>query len=91
MNATPNRIKKIIYTGIISVASLMLLSTYFDFQQKKELLESQLLVLESNIKSEYKKRLKESVNNTILFIDAFYERHLAEQKKSSPKRTELTK
>lgn len=90
MNTKFDTIKKIIYGGIISIVSLMLLSTYFDYRHKKELLESQLNALESSIKSEYKKRLKESVNNTIVFIDTFYEQLLAQQKKTASGATTLS-
>lgn len=89
MNTTLRNIKKIIYGGIFAIVSLMLLSTYFDFRHKKELLESQLDALEKSIESEYKKRLQESVNNTIVFIDSFYEQYLAEYKTQDSGATSL--
>ena len=90
MDKTLVNIKKIIYAGILSIVSLMLLSTYSDIHQKKALLESQLYALENGIRSEYKKRLQESVNNTIAFIDAFYDTYLLKQKQSGQAASRLS-
>lgn len=78
-----NKLNILIFSSILLILALFSISIYLDVKYQNNLLNEQLNTLEASIKNEYKQRLKESVNNTIVYIDTIYNNLLNEQKKES--------
>lgn len=81
----------IIFSTIILASIILLASTILDTRHEQEVVQRQIKYIENSIKEEYKKRLKESVNHTIMFIEACYQDKITEQIKRIPNSKELTK
>ena len=71
----------IIFTIFLTI-TLFLTTLILDISYEKKILNTQLNILQTSIKDEYKKRLKESVNQTILFIDTLYKNKENSSKKN---------
>ena len=86
----PKKLNLIIFSTIIISTILLLISISLDIKYEKNHLNKQLNFLESSIKNEYKKRLKESVTHAMIFIETLYTNKLKEQKIDNPNLKELT-
>ncbi|ADG94385.1 multi-sensor signal transduction histidine kinase [Arcobacter nitrofigilis DSM 7299] len=75
-----NKLNILIFSSIFLILTLFSISIYLDIQYQNDLLNKQLTTLESSIKNEYKQRLKESINSTIVYIDTMYKHLIKEQK-----------
>ncbi|MGB5918515.1 ATP-binding protein [Arcobacter sp.] len=74
-----NKLNILIFSSISLILALFSISIYLDLKYQNDLLNEQLNTLESSIKNEYKQRLKESINNTIVYIDTMYKHLINEQ------------
>ncbi len=68
---------------LLSIVTLLVFSIYIDIKYKKDAIEKELISLEKSIISEHKKRLKESVYNTVNYIDSLYRVFLKQDGKNS--------
>ena len=71
----------IIFTIFLAIA-LFITTLILNITYEKKILKTQLNILHTSIKDEYKKRLKESVNQTIMFIDILYKNKKSNNKKN---------
>ena len=73
-----SKIDIVTYILISFVVVLFLTGAIIDIKHGKKLLDNQIKFLEKSIKNEYKKRLEESVDSTINYIDSVYKHSLEE-------------
>lgn len=72
---------------LIIISSLLLFSTYLDIKNRKATIDKNIITLEKSINDEYKKRLEESVLNTIKHIETMYHFYLLTQKNDTDELT----
>jgi len=68
---------------LLSIVTLLVFSIYIDNEYKKDTIEKELISLEKSIILEHKKRLRESVYNTVNYIDSLYRIFLKQDGKNS--------
>ncbi len=76
-----NRYNRSLLLILLSIVALLVFSSYVDIKYKKDVIDKELISLENSIILEHKKRLKESVYNTVNYIDSVYRIFLKEEKK----------
>ncbi len=76
-----NTYNRNLFLLLFLIVTLLAFTVYIDIKYKKDVIDKELISLEKSIITEHKKRLKESVYNTVNYIDSVYRIFLKQEKK----------